>query len=377
MNSSSFEEYSSRIPKDEATMRLAHPVRVPMADPLIVEGLPKIVGPVTWQAMLEGFRRQDEMTANVVMDLSTDPRHARLIDMMRASAQMPGGSEVGHFYGNLVVLRQFVAPAPFFRIDDHLCELLLHTDLDEDIPVEVLKAPYPRFYVEFGSRRDLPLHVPNDMTGMHVAEGAYVEFGVRRDAGPGFYVVFTGSPLGKSNALDDATHSMFLRMSDGVTVKQAIEESYRLGNQYAQEYGFRTASDDTLAPARVLLNFLAKVLLYINLPEARRTLHADKTEHLKSIAGLKSTSKKNKAARRGKALVDYILVTAPPAAGGIQQPDVSEAGRSVKTHWRRGHYRMQAYGPEHSLRKLAFIRPTLVNADLGMGAREAPTYKVT
>lgn len=34
-----------------------------------------------------------------------------------------------------------------------------------------------------------------------------------------------------------------------------------------------------------------------------------------------------------------------------------------RAHWRRGHWRNQAYGPQLSLRKLIWIRPTLVSAD--------------
>ena len=39
------------------------------------------------------------------------------------------------------------------------------------------------------------------------------------------------------------------------------------------------------------------------------------------------------------------------------------AGGEVSPHWRRGHMRMQAHGPQMSLRKLIFIAPTLIRAD--------------
>ena len=38
-----------------------------------------------------------------------------------------------------------------------------------------------------------------------------------------------------------------------------------------------------------------------------------------------------------------------------------ESGRTVATHFRRGHFRNQPYGPERSLHKVIFIPPVVVN----------------
>ena len=42
--------------------------------------------------------------------------------------------------------------------------------------------------------------------------------------------------------------------------------------------------------------------------------------------------------------------------------DSESDGSSRRTHWRRGHFRRQPYGPARSSRKLIFIKPILVNA---------------
>lgn len=47
------------------------------------------------------------------------------------------------------------------------------------------------------------------------------------------------------------------------------------------------------------------------------------------------------------------------ASGYIQE--AAETGRLVATHFRRGHFRRQAYGPERTLRKTIFVAPVLVN----------------
>jgi len=46
-----------------------------------------------------------------------------------------------------------------------------------------------------------------------------------------------------------------------------------------------------------------------------------------------------------------------------------EKGNSVKTHWRRGHWRHQLYGVGLSEHKLIWIRPAIVRKDQG-----EPTY---
>lgn len=51
---------------------------------------------------------------------------------------------------------------------------------------------------------------------------------------------------------------------------------------------------------------------------------------------------------------DYRTVTAGPS--------IHNQGSSPRMHWRRGHWRDQAYGPEHKLRKLLWIEPMLVAA---------------
>lgn len=52
-------------------------------------------------------------------------------------------------------------------------------------------------------------------------------------------------------------------------------------------------------------------------------------------------------------------------------------GREMSTHWRRGHWAMQAHGPQHSLRKRIFRPPVLVRADMFAGdlANTSTSYK--
>jgi hypothetical protein len=54
-----------------------------------------------------------------------------------------------------------------------------------------------------------------------------------------------------------------------------------------------------------------------------------------------------------------------------------ETGREVTSHWRRGHWAMQPYGPQQSLRKRILRKPVLVRADkfLGEHSSTSTSYK--
>lgn len=58
-----------------------------------------------------------------------------------------------------------------------------------------------------------------------------------------------------------------------------------------------------------------------------------------------------------------------------QGNDAQGDGYSVRTHWRRGHWRMQPCGPQLSQIKRVWIRPTLVGKDAG-GAVKGHVYSV-
>lgn len=50
-----------------------------------------------------------------------------------------------------------------------------------------------------------------------------------------------------------------------------------------------------------------------------------------------------------------------------EKESMGTSGVTLSPHWRRGHYRMQRYGPQNSLRKRIAIHPVLVNASLFQG----------
>lgn len=64
----------------------------------------------------------------------------------------------------------------------------------------------------------------------------------------------------------------------------------------------------------------------------------------------------------------YIQSDRPVNNQSVPEDDVEKglvSRSSIKNHWRKGHYKMQAYGPERSLRKLIYIEAVFVMPNRG------------
>lgn len=348
---------------DSAIMRLAHPLRCAEENSEGLALMRQFLGAEGWEHLANAFAA-DRLTSEIIGDICDDPRFYKFRSMLELSSRMEGGTEVGNAYSTLLPLRNTMQPQTYFVVDDALVEMLQNTDIADDVPVSMVNVPYSRFYVEFGKSRTCELRLPNIMSGQHILEGAYIERGLNAALGEGLFVLLTGSPLGKTGAMDDATHSIFLPLSDPtMTVRQSLELTCKYGKKVSIENGLRVTPESFIDQVFEDLLFLLKVLLYIGLPEARKELHKDRTAWNKSSSSLQSKAKKAKAAKRGRSLVDHILITAPARAEGAGRPPGTDQ-RSLKSHWRRGHYRTQAYGAQHALRRVIFIQPTLVQGDM-------------
>ena len=94
----------------------------------------------------------------------------------------------------------------------------------------------------------------------------------------------------------------------------------------------------------------------------------------KALAAIKNPSKREKAQRKAAAQYNRIIV------GPDQNPllmTTHSHGQGVRPHFRRGHFRQQAYGPKLSLRRPLWIQPMLIGKDQLDGPVEAKTYVVT
>jgi hypothetical protein len=139
---------------------------------------------------------------------------------------------------------------------------------------------------------------------------------------------------------------------------------------FLAQNGRRNEGDEAMCK---LINFMAKVFLYLGLKDARKEMNADYSAAIKRLEGL-GPKKKAKLHHRLQTMYDRITVgpeslPSPPAAEHDSAP--------MSPHWRRGHFRLQPCGPAHGCRKLIFVAPILIRADrLNGQAPRTKSYEV-
>ena len=347
------------LPKDLTSMRLAHPFRTQAFSGQGPELLRRLTGEKEW-AKFVTILRDESILAGAMVEAIQKRGLRTLEQLVYASTQATGSTELGGAMPFLVALRHQEMPYPIFRVEDALVDILTKTDISDDICVSMLPLPYPRLYVELGQSRTLKEVLSNVDSGQHILEGAYIEKGMDARRGEGYYIMLTGSPLGKENVMDDATLAFFLPTATGdERLQDVLLKSVQHANQEALAKGLRQTPVEWTDECFRCLLLLIKALLYISLPETRRQLHPERTEALKELQRIKSSAKRAKAERRLGKLSDFVLVKAALAHEKAFSETATREG-GVKPHWRRAHYRMQAHGPHMSLRKLIFVTEMLV-----------------
>jgi hypothetical protein len=358
-------------------MRLAHPVRTLVEGEKVYEAFEAHLGPRRLEALRQLCNDPQLLTSEIGLKLSETPDFKELADLLLLTNHQGGGTEMGNSFNFLLGLRQYLSPQPHFQVEDSLLELLEHTDISKELSVDSLKLPFNRCYIEMGASRSIPQRIPNIESGLHILEGVYCEAGVHPHYGEGLYFMFTGSPLGKSGPLDDATNSIFLRLNPkGRSISEVLSESVVLSKQVASDGGLRSSPSEFEKYSLEALGLLAKVLLYISLPECRRSIRPEKSLALQNAQKKKNPSKLKKALKLARKAQDVILIQAAPEHLSPAGQKGTSLGRKVRAHWRRGHYRMHAYGPGFTLRKLLFVQPVLVAAEAASEVKPAE-YRVS
>ena len=258
------------------------------------------------------------------------------------------------------------------------------------------RLPYTAAFIEFG--RPSGLSIFNPASGEHEVEGAYVG---SYQVGPHSFIfekddrrrhlgldpnkstriieiVLTGSPRGKANALDDASQNVALFLQGGdADLGTAIERHfafYRLPSAGSLP-GFVPPDERERASFERAVYQLAKVMLYLNLPEAEQVRRPDRSELLQRLRGLGP----KKAARLQRKLArtyDRIVIGGRREAEDSTSGPADHAPGSVRPHWRRGHFRRIRFGEGLAESRLGWIRPLLVNAAEAFGAVQVKGYEV-
>lgn len=132
----------------------------------------------------------------------------------------------------------------------------------------------------------------------------------------------------------------------------------------------RTSSDgaDRLASGtrpywESVLDYAIKMLLYLTVRDAHVVHDRAYTEASCDFSGLGKRRRGERLAEIEQLYDRYVVGPAVLDAEAARTAPTDGEHCEVRGHWRRAHFRMQPHGPQSSLRKLAFIGPTIVRPD--------------
>lgn len=270
-----------------------------------------------------------------------------------------------------------------FDVSKPLATALLMTDAD-DIPCGELVFPAESFYLHFGSSHEL------SVDGFGV-EGAFVKHADGRmwiDLVPvGFgQSHFFALPMGEAliGAVIDTSNSekpITQALSDSIARimdqnKAMLAQVQELERQLTQQYGevvkvpspVENLSDREPVLLRVTA-LIVNALFYIAseptdvLDDWGRDTPEDATSVLKCARNPgEARTIENTLLKAGYSKVKFVGKAFGATTESLDIEDAVRTGKHLATHFRRGHYRRQPYGPERSLRKRIFVPPVVVNS---------------
>jgi hypothetical protein len=240
--------------------------------------------------------------------------------------------------------------------------LLTNSDVDLSLPMSMVGPPYPAQYLRFGEAVMQYLKVPDS----EIADRFF----------DGVFCFFTPAPHGANGPTSWTLELVFIsKRHDRCDRHVALIGATDRGDTPVGAWldgVLGTVADEPLndyfRPMYAAVSYVVKLFLYMALKQARTIEHREYDQALRRAAG-RGERKRGKLLQRSASLYNGILVgpeSAPSAAVG------HGAGNGVAPHWRRGHFRMQPYGPGKQERKLIFVAPILIHAAQIQGEAPAP-----
>lgn len=377
---------------DPAIWTLPHPVRLDAA-----LGLPmdtRIFEQAGVLEQLKPYLADEHCTSDWII------KHVPgMYEIGQAHFGLIGAHNMGSYLLTLARARLRAQGDPIVQLTPALQAMLAETDLASDLPAGFFRSPSPIAYIELA--RPNPLRLPNEYSGLHECEGAYLglfelpaghdvfAFSAQNEAlklDPSkpvrvVEIVVTGSPIGKQHVLDDASDNLMLLIQDEDECLQQVLDrhiAWYLDPMAYEQPGMAPLSTEDVEMIRPVMDLLAKALLYLNLSEAEKLTVNERSDLQRKRKGL---GQKKKARLQRKLATAYDRIVIGPARfPAPEEPQghegTGEAQRSVKAHWRRGHFRTIRYGEKRSKQRLGWIKPVLVNAGQAFEALKTKPYVV-
>ncbi len=259
-----------------------------------------------------------------------------------------------------------------FDLDDHLVELLRHTDLAE-ATLEQWNAPYDAFYVRFGRQADMKLPFEDDfeyLEGAYVARtpfdsdgGLRLKFGfttVKADGRgvmlPGYFIDLR--PNEQRLTISAAVEAALARRVATLDDRPEDDEATVAFNSH-QRFEVKESAELLRAGATLLVN----ALFYLeNIRSNQPPLEPGRDTPPDRVARWNQLTDKRRIKERSALTADsYALVRL--IGREISSAKTTSTGSSVRTHWRRGHWRQQRYGDGLIQIKRLWIKPVIVGAN--------------
>lgn len=241
--------------------------------------------------------------------------------------------------------------------------LLLNSDMDLGLPMRMVVPPYAAQYLRFGPEAVRHLKTPDSDFPDRSFDGVFCFF----------------TPLSSQGENQGARWTLELifvsQRQDCYSGQVALLGDTERNDQPLGEWLDRvlgTVKDRPIEtfhkPMHAVVSYVVKVFLYMTLRQARSIEHREFDEAMRRLVGL-GVKKRARLLQRMESLYNGIRVG---PADLPQEVATQESGATVAPHWRRGHFRMQAFGPGRLERKLIFVAPMLIHAAQLRGDVPAP-----
>lgn len=250
--------------------------------------------------------------------------------------------------------------APTLITTPSLSERLALTDIDLRLPAQFVRIPYGIAYLHFESSpsaADVRIADDGGKEDVMRLEGAFLESYAAGAGARHFQIV----PIWSSrNSRGRSIYTVIdLAISDDLTpVGDLLYEFYKVNDVEAG------IIEDNQSSIEEIL----KVLVYLNVKDARITDRPDRTMMLKGI-GQKKATHQIKLLETAAGRCDHILVGPEAPLNIIQATGLS--GRTMPVHMRRGHIHAYRVGKDRKEVIVKFLDPVIVNKHL-LGDGDAP-----
>ena len=216
-----------------------------------------------------------------------------------------------------------------FDFHKSLTSALLETDV-ESIPLSAIPAPADSVYLHFGAGTGLALE-------------------------------------------DDAIEGAFVTWTRYAGEEPRMIVDFVSAGQFADPYFWLREEGEPMTGCSIVLSDLSRGVI-----QALEASTAEIIERNREVlANLKETER-----QLAEQYGEVVSIPSPikvkfighQFASSTQGLECGQTGRTLATHFRRGHFRNQPYGPERSMRKVIFIPPVIVNP--GQGDAPGRIYEV-